>query len=159
MRDIITNFLRMLLPILRSAAVQTTADVVNDLAYGPSRRMNVGYGMRSYRRPSYASVRRSYDTPPRGYTDTVQTERGQFHDVLMVAFDITGPNMALAKEFILNYLPEAGRQTFKGQQINVDSMWIADDNAGTSDCDSAVFVSKGKQAEARALLRENGLVD
>lgn len=155
MLNIIKRVLAFLLPILGKAALQTASDVLADVAY-PDRR---------------TSRRTSYSQPPRGYTDTVDLDAtvdepqlfgeshqgNEYHDVLMMAFDISGPNMHVVKEFLYNYMPVTGEQVFNGERIYLDSYWIADDDAGDSDCMSAVFVHKGDQESARGFLRRGGL--
>jgi hypothetical protein len=79
-----------------------------------------------------------------------------FADVLMVAFDLSGPNKEATHEWLMNEMPATGEHL--GSEIDLDAWWIADDD-GDSDCDSAVFVTKGCQATARKLLREHGLVE
>lgn len=167
MFDLILRFIKFLLPILRTSVIQVAADTLTDLAYPrPTRRF---------------SPRTNYNQRPRGYTDTVKepnpfpagtanhlrhhyglppVETGKaFHDVLMVAFDITGPNAGLVYEWLESKMPHADRVYNTPEAlINLDSWWIADDNAD-GDLDSAVFVPKGRQEEARQVLRENGLYE
>ncbi len=157
MKNLLKAFFLFLFPIFKQAVIQTAADGLTKMAYPDTRRRST-------------QIRLGPDDRSRVHMGPAKSMSGQvkknvfadptpFHDVLMVAFDIFGPNQALAEEFIANYLPEPGVQTFKGQRINLDSFWFANDVRGDgSDTDSAVFVTKGKQAEARALLREHGLV-
>lgn len=170
MYALLSKLFQFLLPIVKTAVIQTAADVINDVAY-PKRKPAFGSpnyfrqhsGLRPYGSRPTASREQAKAAHPSNGDDRVPFLQetlpfDKFHDVLMVAFDITGPNAAIVSEFIENYMPVIGRQTFKGHEVNLDSFWIADDNQGMSDCDSAVFVSKGNQAAARELLREHGLV-
>lgn len=89
-----------------------------------------------------------------------RTNNSPFHDVLLVAFDVRGRSAEHVKKKLIDLLPsnsEISGFTDESAQFEMDSWWIADDENGTSDCDSAIFVTKGKQEEARQLLRENGL--
>lgn len=153
----IINFFRWLFPIVRTAVVQVAADEINRVAYprprvryygGDYNRIGVRPGPGSIPRPrTYGSA----DHSDLGFKE--RTEPG-FHDVLMVAFDVTADDRAAAEAFILNYMPETGRQTFGGSQINLDSFWVADDGRlDDSDTDSAVFVPKGSQDRARRVLK------
>lgn len=86
--------------------------------------------------------------------------RGNFHDVLMVAFALDGDTPQAVHEWLMAQLPAGDHthQTATGE-VHLDSWWVANDERfDGSDCDSAVFVSMGKQKEARALLREHGLM-
>ena len=153
-----------LAPIFKTAAIQVAADELNKKAY-PTRRP----GFRTYERP-----RASYAQKPRSYTDKVdpsyeeartgkfrpdanyETARAakQYHDVVMVAFDIAGPNALLVQSVLEGLMPATGNHN---EGVGIDAWWIADDVVGNSDCDSAVFVKPGKQREARQLLRDHGL--
>lgn len=161
MYNAIVRLFKFLLPILRTEVLHAAATTLNKMADPTPRR------------------RTSYSQRPRRYTDTVEKKRNpflpgsvnylryqhdlppvftkKFHDVLMLAIDIKGPNLALVKTTIENLIPETGVTDDNG--VYIDAWWIADDVAGTDDCDSAVFVARGKQVEARALLREHGLVE
>lgn len=144
MKKYIIALFAFLLPIVRRALIQVAADELTKVAY-PTRKR---------------TPRTSYAQPPRGYTDQVTMKKvpteARFHDVLMVAFDITGPNRALVSEYLAAFMPPVDFEHHTGS--NIDSWWIADDNFD-GDCDSAVFVTKGKQEEARELLRAHGLVE
>lgn len=163
MLNIIKRLIAFLLPIVGKAALQTAADVISDAAYPERRRM---------------PRRTSYNHPPRGYTDLVDyskkdvgetarlfefkdspeasfRDRDRYHDVIMVAFDITGPNQALVYEWLNNQMPAT---TNIDEEYYLDAWWIADDDA-PGDCDSAVFVPKGDQEAARAVLRERGFTN
>ena len=79
---------------------------------------------------------------------------GGYHDVVMVAFDITGPNREATYNWLETIMPPA--KGYEDQGIDIDSWWIADDPNENTDCMSAVFVDKGKQNPARQLLRTAG---
>lgn len=84
----------------------------------------------------------------------------EFHDVLMVAFDIRGLTAQRAQEWLMDGLPDPGKYKFYDGDLVLDSWWFANDERfDGSDTDSAVFVRKGCQKQARKLLREHGLVD
>lgn len=77
-----------------------------------------------------------------------------YHDVIMIAFDITGISAYEAHDNLIGLMPDPDDLTW------MDSFWVANDERfDGSDQDSAVFVRKGCQEEARKLLREHGLVD
>lgn len=152
-----------LLPILGKAAVQTAADVLTEVAYPDRRRMtrseakaaHPSNGENRVRPESYSGHNRVGENP----FLTSTHEGAGYHDVLMMAFDISGPNVEVVKQFLYNYLPVTGAQIFQGEKIYLDACWIADDTAGDSDCDSAVFVPKGDQEAARGVLRERGFTN
>lgn len=84
----------------------------------------------------------------------------EFHDVLLVAFDIRGLDAERAHNWLMDGLPFVGTYPFISGDLVLDSWWVANDERfDGSDTDSAVFVRKGCQEQARALLREHGLVD
>jgi hypothetical protein len=159
MLDYLTRFFRFLLPILRRAAIEAAANELNRRA-----RAN-----RLSERTAYSRIRprTSYDTPPGGYIDRVAhpdsnppfvRDNAGFHDVLMIAFDVSGPDARSAEELLKNYLPDTGDITYKSKKFYLDSWWVANDiRFDESDTDSAVFVHKGMQKEARELLRAHGL--
>lgn len=167
MYKFLVQLFRLLLPIVRQTVADVAADTITRMAY-PDRRRG------SYPRP-YAT-RTNYDRlfdlkRPRNATEQDAFERARiqnlqrnprfstdsrFHDVLMVAFDITGPNAGVVHEWLENHMPRA--TTYASHDINLDSWWIADDNS-YDDRDSAVFVRKGEQTLARQLLLANDLVD
>lgn len=181
MITMLKSLIAFLLPIIGKAALQTAADTITQVAYPdrPLMRRRPGAYSRytSYNRladyaekdveettrlfkdvPSYegkGSGQYDADAPEPELTET--HEGNPYHDVLMVAFDISGPNMHLVKQFLYNYMPVTGAQVFQGEKIYLDSYWIADDSAGDSDCMSAVFVNKGDQESARGFLRRGGL--
>lgn len=176
MIDLIKRIIAFLLPIVGKAALQTAADVITDVAY-PERRpyqRNRRGQFTSYNRLAtpYSDFGRLRDYAEKDadatmdlYEDKDEPEQGpgsihladDYHDVLLVAFDISGPDVDAVKDFLLNYMPVTGEQRFNGKRIYLDAYWIADDTAGTSDCDSAVFVNKGDQVAARGFLRRGGL--
>jgi len=84
-----------------------------------------------------------------------------FHDVIMVAFDLRGRSAKDVHYWLQERMPNGDSDYEDGNrgEIRLDSWWVANDERfDGSDCDSAVFVSMGKQAEARALLRQHGLL-
>ena len=134
-----------LAPIFKTAAIQVAADELTKKAY-PTRR------------PGAQRPRPYMDQAEPTYRD-VQTGKfkpeSRYHDVVLVAFDITGPNALLVQSVLESLMPETGDHE---EGINIDAWWIADDVVGNSDCDSAVFVPQGRQKEARNLLRDRGLL-
>lgn len=89
-------------------------------------------------------------------TDRIATinpdERGPFHDVVLVAFDLQGPDAQTTHEWLHENLPAPGTGG-ANDEINLDSWWVANDERfDGSDTDSAVFVPKGKQEQVRARL-------
>ena len=81
-----------------------------------------------------------------------------YHDVLLVAFDVTGNSLAQTQTALVNLLPKVSDLP-ESDDFGMDSWWIAnDERIDRSDCDSAVFVKKGAQEEARRLLRKHGLL-
>lgn len=164
MKKYIAMIVAFIAPILGKAFLQSAADELARVAYPPTERRR--YPAYNRRPSSYSGHNRVGENPFTSFTQkgtgrkaTVPThELDAFHDVLMVAFDIRGTDRETVEAFIQNYMPITGRQMFNGKNVNLDSFWIADDDSFDSDCDSAVFVSKGNQAKARELLREHGLV-
>lgn len=158
MLKIISSFFNFILPIVRKAVVQVAADELSKAAYGngrPARRYN-----RSTPYSNYVPRQRSARTrsSEAGKHEARSILRSEFHDVLLVAFDLRGRDARDVQTWLGDNLPEAG--TFHGDadEIYLDSWWIANDERFIpSDTDSAVFVKKGSQEEARALLREHGL--
>lgn len=149
-------------PALREAAAQTTVEIVDRVLYGDTPRRR---GYSTHNKSGYANYNR-----PRTMEDIDKLEKERiarvkarralhenepFHDVLMIAFDITAASPAIAYQWLLEQMPSVT----EGGDIKLDSYWVADDESVDSDCDSAVFVTKGKQEEARELLRKHGLVD
>ena len=156
-----------LLPILKQTTIQVAAEELTKMA-NPPRRSRYGYN--AFERPIYRGPRispeKTYEEARTGkFQDTrsQHIKKNNFHDVLMVAFDISGPNTQLVHEWLASQMPSAGDHQYgyiKGDPINIDAWWIANDERfDGSDTDSAVFVSKGNQEAARQLLREHGLVD
>lgn len=157
----IRSFFALLLPILGKAVTRAIVDEAVNFAYKDEpKRMSFAQAKAAHPSNGVNRIRprtmEEVDILERERIERVKSE--QFHDVLMVAFDITGPNVEVVKQFLYNYMPICDDTIFQGHRINLDSFWIADDTAGDSDCDSAVFVSKGNQEAARGLLREHGLV-
>lgn len=167
MNDLIKKLLAFLLPFLRQATLEIVAESASRLAYPDNRRR----GYTSYNRMAPPTRRQATINVGRAVREAnavTFTQKGsgakmtvnpneRFHDVLMIAFDISGPSQALVEAFLMNYLPGAGTHVYHKNKFNLDAYWVADDNSD-DDCDSAVFVAKGKQEEARALLRQHGLV-
>lgn len=168
MLNMIKRFIAFLLPIVRRAAMEAAVDVLTEAAY-PARQTN---RFRSYNR----IPRTSYSQPPRGYTDLVdfakrdveETSRlfddsdrsEQYHDVIMVAFDVTGPNAQTVHEWLHSQMPRTEEHYVPQGKINLDSWWVANDERyDRSDCDSAVFVNMGMQKEARGFLKRAGLAN
>lgn len=163
MYSIIVRFIKFLLPILKTASIQVAADTINDIAYqGSSRKPPRPYRYMSYARPRTYGSRdhSSLGFKPRAVGDNPKPMNREFHDVLLVAFDIFGRDAEDAHKWLMENLPEAGQTHGDVGEIFLDSWWVANDERfDRSDTDSAVFVSKGNQAAARKLLREAGLVD
>lgn len=159
MIDHIKRFILFLLPIVRTAGVQVAADLINDLAYGGTT------GPRPYRRrPYYTSYNRMATRPPvaaRGYIKHEHKVQHEFHDVLMVAFDLKGRSAEDVHQWLMNEMPVTGDHYSRHYgDINLDSWWVANDERfDGSDTDSAVFVKKGQQKAGREALHSYGLVD
>lgn len=170
----IQRFFAFLFPIVRTAAMQVAADEITRRAY-PARRTartfnNHQYvGIESHLGPiAHYSMSRDgkvrdntkvgpnpfYQPDPQG----VRVAPGSgFHDVLMVAFDLSGNNAQEVHEWLHAQLP-AGDESYG--DIHLDAWWVANDERfDGSDCDSAVFVTKGNQKAARKLLRAHGLLN
>lgn len=186
MRKYFASIFAFLVPILRTAIIQVAADELSRVAYPARSRRRVYTGpYESYNRVGRAQARtrehgdlvatlrkergegRSYayiaskhdmaESSVRSLLNPEPSIQGPFHDVLMVAFDLSGPDTENVHQWLMDNMPEAGAHGDK-DEIYLDSWWIANDErfdwTGT---DSAVFVIKGKQEEARNLLREHGL--
>lgn len=160
----IKKFLAFVLPVIGTAATKAIADEVVKYAYKdePPYRRNRYYGVsRTNARSQHPSMS-TFTQKGTGRKATIPTDEifdRKFHDVLMIAFDITGYSPAAVREFLMERMPTPGKvETAEQGQINLDDWWIADDEVSLDDRDSAVFVSKGNQAAARTLLREHGLV-
>lgn len=171
-----------LVPIVRSAAFQVAADMLTDIAYpnGPRPRVRVqvkqkGSGRkatvdldemarkrevvnRSYTERMVPSQRRTINLDARAAREA-EAARNGYHDVIMVAFDLRGPSAKKVHEWLHEQMPYGDASYGPNEEIHLDSWWVANDlRFDRSDCDSAVFVTPGKQAEARELLRKHGLV-
>lgn len=160
----ITNFFRFLLPILRSAVVQVAADELTRIAYPPRPGdIRRGYTRRP-QRTSYSrmSFLRLDDADFQRYSENyekVHSRTNDFHDVLLVAFDLRGISARDVHDTLTNLMPKADAFYGENEDVYLDSWWVANDERfDGSDTDSAVFVSKGNQEEARILLRKHGLV-
>lgn len=152
------TFLVSLRPLFFQAIAISIIDAL-DAKYGRKRPIRPAYP--TYRRQSYTS----YTRPRQNYSEfgahrQPYSPKG-FHDVIMVAFDVSGPDAKTAHEWLTTNLPKADytHHVVNGE-VHLDSWWVANDQRfDRSDQDSAVFVRRGKQAEARKLLRHHGLVD
>ena len=163
MRKFFAGLLAFMLPIVRKAAIQTLADELTKHAYPEGTR-------RRYQPNAYSRLGRSYydNIPPQRRRPRVEnfdvettgyTHAGKpFHDVLMVAFDISGPSAREAHRWLMDNMPSAGTGG-DNDEIYLDSWWVANDERfdGDSDTSSAVFVKKGNQEQARVLLALHGL--
>jgi hypothetical protein len=151
MINLIKKFFAFLLPILKQATAEAALDIIDDLVYtNEKRRPRTRRGYTRYNKPTV--TRHENSNPP------FQMDNAGYHDVVMVAFDIMGPNAAVAHEWLYSQLPQGDAYYGDNEEIRLDAWWMADDERfDGSDCDSAVFVTKGKQAEARELLRKHGL--
>lgn len=165
MSKYIASFFSFLFPILRSAIVQVAADELDRLAY-PNRRPRPPFNYTSYNRQRRPEAKRVNNThrPFQHYSPVARPQSAdQFHDVLLVAFDLTGPNAEVVHEWLHNQMPAVGDHLARGENdgtvtVNLDSWWVANDERfDRSDNDSAVFVHKGSQDIARRMLREEGL--
>lgn len=148
MSKYIASFFSILFPILRSAIAQVAADELDRLAHSGRRPKS------RYNRPRRPEVRRSNDTHrPFQHYSPIQSSTEGFHDVLMVAFDITGRTAEQVHKWLQAQMPTPDSYP---NDVSLDSWWVANDERfDRSDNDSAVFVHKGYQEQARHLLREN----
>lgn len=88
--------------------------------------------------------------------DAAVVERAQEHVFLVAVQTTTGLTREEAELNVHEWLGGVDEQDI--DERTVESWWIAeDDRHDRSDCDSAVFVTPGKQQEARALLLKNNL--
>lgn len=147
----LARFFRFILPIVRSAAVKVAADELYRVAYGkrarPVHQLSV----------TPVQTKPSYIRQPR--TPVGIPRISEYHDVILVAFDLTGPDPENVQQWLMDNLPKPGPGG-DNDEIDLDCWWIANDERfDGSDTDSAVFVTKGRQASARALLHKHGLVD
>jgi hypothetical protein len=85
----------------------------------------------------------------------------EFHDVLLVAFDLRGSSAEEVQNWLKRRMPRgdtAYHSVTSGLTVTLDSWWIANDERfDGSDCDSAVFVKPGMQEISREVLRQHGL--
>jgi hypothetical protein len=163
MQNFITKYLKVafafLLPIVGKAVASVAADELNRYV-GP--RPGRPYTRYAHRPPT--SRIQATRNVGRAVREARELDE-KFHDVLMVAFDLKGPDAGLAHEWLHNQMPRPGDHLGRDNDdetvdITLDSWWVANDQRfDRSDTDSAVFVTKGKQKEARALLRMHGLVE
>lgn len=151
--------LEFILPIFGKAVAGVAADELAKVAYPqPDRRKPRTYGSRDYShlgfkdRPDYRNYNRIAPKIPKQRTP-------RYHDVLLVAFDVRGSGPAEeVQRALMRRLPEAEGFIDPESLFEIDSWWVANDlRFDRSDCDSAVFVKKGMQEEARKLLKEHGL--
>ena len=171
MYEFIKRFFAWLLPLIKDAAAVIIAEEVEKFVFAKTDRPTP---RTTYRRGGYIppqnrtrppestvnKIRRDAGmTAPEGYIKgfDVETSGTDYHDVIMVAFDITARSQNAAYEWLADNMPTAENYKSFAGDINLDSWWIADDNNTFSDCDSAVFVHKGNQAVARHILRTRGL--
>lgn len=165
MSELIKRFFRFLLPIFRVAVVQVAADELTKLAYPDRRTSRADYLDRRYHTPYNRIAPRTRREAVRNVgravreADDIHFPNRKFQDVLMVAFDLTGPSAHNVHQWLQDNMPEPGEHGDAGE-IYLDSWWVANDlRFDGSDTDSAVFVAKGNQMEARALLSEHGLAN
>jgi hypothetical protein len=145
MYNIIKQFFAWLFPIVRIAVIQVAAEELDKLAYPDRRRRRPTYTGRTGYRPYYGPTRDVFEKPA----------NEKFHDVLMVAFDLKGPNAQNVHQWLMDQMPETGDHGDFGE-INLDAWWVANDERfDGSDTDSAVFVPKGQQNECRQILAEH----
>ena len=79
---------------------------------------------------------------------------------VLIAFCVLGAESEeAAQNLLFDRMPSGDAPlTSDPDGVQLDSWWVAEDTRfDRSDCDSAVFVNPGKQAEARALLVAAGL--
>lgn len=177
MYDLIKKLIKAIITLFGIAAAQAAVEELDKYAYPSSRRRYSRYNAYSrfgYSRYPYST--RPYSGPTRNIFE--KEERRQraeagidfpeervsirennrsrpegFADVLMVAFDLSGPNKEATHEWLMNQMPATGEHP--DHEIDLDAWWIADDGCDDSDCDSAVFVPKGQQDECRQLLAKH----
>lgn len=158
MHKYVVHFFLWLFPIFKQAAIQVLAEEIHKRAYPnhPYRRPRDGY----LRLPAPTSheqrVRVTQKGTGRSVTiDPNEPASGGYHDVILVAFDISGRSRKHVEEFLTPYFPNPNQhEMLEDAGIGMDSWWFADDTrVEHTDADSAVFVTKGKQDEARRSLR------
>lgn len=158
----IKTFFGFILPILGKAALQVSADELTRWAYPErkhTRRVRYtqrGTGYSFLADPDEKSPAEADMSYHENY-ERVMHNPSRYHDVLMVAFDVTGKDPEHVHEWLHDQMPE-GDAFHGGGEIYLDSWWVANDERfDRSDCDSAVFCAKGKQKEARQVLAARGL--
>lgn len=166
----IMTFLRLfLIPIVRQAALEVAVEELNKLAYpkGTKRRRPLYSTREALDREAQSRMQRYAEEDVRKTSNTMNTPvsawghhvKHGYHDVLMVAFDVAGLSRGVVEEWLSDRMPTPNTGSYDSKpDVVLDDWWIADDGS----CDgrnSAVFVTKGKQAEARELLREHSLLD
>lgn len=183
----ITRFFLWLFPIIKQAAIQVLAEEMHRLAYsdrksrlarnpdgtysfiqkgtGAKAKVDLDESIADYARKDVDWTMSMYHRPPvqhvsTQFGDLKETHEGRgFHDVLMVAFDVSGPDARSTHEWLMEQMPKNGVAGLD-DEIYLDDWWIANDERFTDDDrDSAVFVSNGHQRAARKKLRAFGLVD
>ena len=87
-------FLAFITPIIGKALAQTAVDEINKFVYGakPSRSRVV------YRRQAPRPGSANWHRERQGMSPAPVFETGEFHDVLMVAFDLTGHSPQVVHE-------------------------------------------------------------
>ena len=160
--------------VIHDVIKPSARDLISDVITGAVERTL--YGQPQRRRPSYSSYyqrtgRTDYYRGARPRTQEETEEKPEakwthenkgFHDVLMVAFDISGPDAESTHKWLQQKIDEGVPVGPDGEcGTHLDSWWVANDERfhESPDLDSAVFVSVGKQRDARKFLRENGLVE
>lgn len=176
MNEIIKRFVETILTLFGLSMAQAVIEEIDRYLYSPAeRRRRARYSRATgmYGRP-YSGPSRDISEKLERYTVDIDENEssvreqllhnGGYHDVLMVAFDIVGPNKEAVHQWLQDQMPETGDHPvgyIKGERsknINLDSWWIADDDA-YGDQDSAIFVPKGQQHECRELLANHNFRD
>lgn len=156
---LLKKFFALLLPILGRTALEVSADEMARRAY-PGRAPVRPY-VPQYARMASGIAGAHAENPFRGKSTRYRAKKTQgFHDVLMVAFDLRGRSAEDVHRWLHTQMPEDNftHSSMYGD-VHLDLWWVANDERFDScDFESAVLVSMGNQAEARALLREHGLV-
>lgn len=152
----IKAIIALFLSIFGKAVTRTIVDEVVKYAYSEGekpltkRQATVNAGK---------AVRHAYPDPPK--VPPFDYDKAGYHDVVLVAFDVLGPNASIVHEWLHNQMPKPGDHAARGDNdetvaVNLDAWWIAEDDSYDSVCDSAVFVPKGDQAAARGVLLRAG---
>lgn len=171
MFNLILRFLKWLLPIVQTAAVQVIHEETRKWIYKHERPRGlsdlVEYATKDVKAsaslfstgpaegPSVHRISKPRPAPNTPVDD--EFFRNAEHDVIVVAFDVFGMNKKEIYKFLSVNMPVAAY--YPSSDIVLDAWWIADDDDALTDCDSAVFVTKGNQYAARELLKAHGLVE